>query len=42
MIAVDKLDLTEVQFRGSETSLDECGSCCHEITMASSGMEADG
>ena len=31
MIAVDKMDSTEVHFRGSETSLDKSGSCCREI-----------
>ena len=42
MISVDKIDLTEMHFRGSKTNLDKFGSCCHEITMASSRMAAEG
>lgn len=41
MSAVDKIDSTEVQFRGKKTSLDKFRSC-HEKTMVSSRMEADG
>lgn len=42
MIAVDKRESTEVHLKSKETSLDKFGSCHHEITMASSRVEADG
>lgn len=42
MIAADRMDSTEGQFRGNETSLGKFGSCCHDIIMASSKEEADG